>query len=324
MSTHATTTTAVDDALNTYFNKDFVDNLSWELQYQKFTKDGDIPGGEGNVIRFFDVAPPRNVGYSGAGSSTITEGSTTANEITAITTTGTDLTMAEFGEFYVETELYKKAAMPTALQKIKARMTDGAAVSIDTYTRGFYAQSTNIVYATAAQTGGVTTGPSAATALGATTLILARKVLKDGLVRPITGVSGHPDGKYAAIISEKQELDIVTEVTTLRLYWSNCVVNVPGTMGQEKFVEGYLGVIYGVAVYTTQNHATTSYTVSVDIGFVVGADAVLAATIAQMKPQIIVNDRNSPYKNVNTVAWHAYYQAKLHSSTRLVKIYSLT
>lgn len=319
---HATTNTAVDDVLTTYLNKDFVSDLEWNLQYQKFTMKGDIPTGGGNVIRFNEFSAPATTGYA-AGSTAITEGSTTANEITGITTTPSNLTMAEFGEFFKETQLYQLAAQPGTLERLKKRLMDGCKVSIDSYTRNQYVQSTNIIYATADQTGGSTTA-AVHTKLGASTIILGKKVLRAALATPFKGITGHPDGKFAAILSEKQELDVVTEVTTLRLYWSNAVVNVPGMKGQDKFVDGYLGDIYGVATYTTQNSTTATNTAAAEVGFVVGDGGVLSATIAQMQPRIIVNDVNSPYKNVNSVAWHAFYQAALHSSTRVVKLYSLT
>jgi hypothetical protein len=319
---HATTNTAVDDVLTTYLNKDFISDLEYNLQYQKFTMKGDIPTEGGNVIRFNEFSAPQPTGYTTTGSAAITEGSTTANEITGITTTPSNLTMAEFGEFFKETQLYQLAAQPGTLERLKKRLMDGCKVSIDTYTRGKYIQSTNIFYATGAQTGGTATGPLSVTALGASTLIGAKKVLRAALGTPFKGVSGHPDGKFAAILSEKQELDVVTEVTTGRVYWSNAVVNVPGSMGQQKFVDGYLGVIYGVATYTTNNSTTATYTATVEVGFVCADGGVLSATIAQMQPRIIVNDVNSPYKNVNSVAWHAFYEAALHSSVRVVKLYS--
>jgi len=319
---HATTNTDVDDILTMYLNKEFISDLEFNLQYQKFTMKGDIPNGGGNVIRFNEFSAPAATGYTGGGSAAITEGSTTANEITGITTTPSNLTMAEFGEFFKETQLYELAAQPGTLERLKKRLLDGCKVSIDSFTRGKYMQSTNIFYASAAASGGTATGPASVTAMGASTLIGAKKVLRAALAQPFKGVSGHPDGKYAAILSEKQELDVVTEVTTGRVYWSNAVVNVPGTMGQQKFVDGYLGVIYGVATYTTNNSTTASYTSTVEVGFVCADGGVLSASIAQMSPRIIVNDVNSPYKNVNSVAWHSFYQAALHSSTRLVKLYS--
>lgn len=321
---HATSNTAVDDVLRTYLNKAFVSDLEFALQHQKFTMKGDVPKESGNILRFNEFSPPAKTGYTGGGSAAITEGSTTANEITGITTTGTNLTLAEFGEFVKVNKLYDLTAQNGTRERIRKRMKDGASVAIDSYTHSKARQSTNIVYATAAQQGGTTTAPASVTAMGAATLILAKRTLFNGLATPISGVSGHKDGHFAAVITDKQELDVVTEVTTLRLYWSNAVVNVPGALGQEKFVNGYIGSVYQVATYVTQNYATTTYTSTVDIGYVYGDGGVGSASLSDMQPEIILNDVNSPYKNVDSVAWHAYYEAALLRSVSVVKIYSLS
>ena len=43
-----------------------------------------------------------------------------------------------------------------------------------------------------------------------------------------------------------------------------------------------------------------------------------------MNAEIILNDVNSPYKNVNSFAWHAMFGAGLIDSARVVKLYSAT
>lgn len=316
--------TAVDDVLNIWFNKDFVSDLNYMLQTKKFTEDAIVPKGQGNIARFFVLSEPARTGYTTGGSAAITEMTTTANEIVSLTTTSTDMTIAEFGEFIKVGSLYEYAAIDTMREKIRGRLADGAAVALDSFTHSKARQTTNIVYATAAQTGGVTTGPSAVTALGASTLILGRKVLVDGLCKGLSGRPGHPNGQFAAIITPKQELDITTEVTTLRVYWNQMVVNVPGVLGQEKAINGYIGSIYGSAVYVTNNYATTTYTSAVDIGYLLADGGIGSVNFKSRTPEIVVNDVNSPYKNVNSIAWHAFEAAALISSVRVVKLYSLS
>ncbi len=325
---HATTNTAVDDVFATWINRKFVSDLEYKLQLQKFTLNGQlIKGGGANILRFNEFAAPGtaaagpNTSYSGAGSTSITEGSTTANEITGITITPTEVTVAEYGEFLKMTELYEYAAVSGTRERLRKRLRDGALVSLDSQVRIQALASTNKVFATAAQSGGVTTGPSALTALGASTIMLGKKTLFSGLATGISDVSGHPDGAYAAVLTPTQELDVITEVTTLRVYWNNAVVNTPSNA--EKWVDGYMGKIYGVATYTTQNFATAANTgAPAQIGFIFADGGVGAASFGQMEPQIILNDVNSPYKNVNSIAWHAYFAAKLISSTRVVVLYS--
>ena len=81
---------------------------------------------------------------------------------------------------------------------------------------------------------------------------------------------------------------------------------------------------YGTAVYVTNNYATTTYTATVEIGYVYADGGVGAMAFRDMNARIIVNDVNSPYKNKDSVAWWTMFNAALISSTRVVKLYSLT
>lgn len=320
--------TAVDDVFATWINKKFISDLEYNLQHAKFTTDAEVPKGDGaNIARFVEFAPPgaNNTGVPYSGSTTygsLTEASTTGNEITSITTNPTNITIAEYGEFIKIGQLYEYAAVGGTRAKLSKRLLDGAVFNIDGFVRSKAIQSTNILYATQAQDGGVTTGPASLSALGAAAIIKARKLLSQGLATGFTGVSGVPDNMFAAVLTEQQQLDVVTEVTTLRVFWNNCVVNVPGAMGQEKFVKGYMGQIYGTATFVTNLFTTVSYTAAAQVGFVYGDGGVAAASFGTMKPQVILNDVNSPYKNVNSVAWHAMFGAELIASARVVKIYS--
>ena len=326
-----TTTTAVtvDAVFEILINKQFVSDLEYALQHQKFiTKGTLVKGGGANVLRFVEFAPPNPAAsgpvtsYSGAGQSAITEGSTTANEITGITQTPTEITVTEYGEFLKIGQLYEFAAISGTREKLQKRLRDGGVASIDSAVRLAAAQSTNKMYATTAQAGAVTTQGTPAS-LGAAALMACRKQLFGGLAKGLEGVPGHPDMHYAAVLTPQAELDIVTEVTTARVYWSNAVVNVPGKLGQEKFVNGYIGSIYGVAVYITQNFQTTLLTSAASVNFVYADGGVGAASFEDMNPRIILNDVNSPYKNLNSIAWHAMFGTKLLSSTRVVILYSL-
>lgn len=331
---HVTSNAAVDDVFATWINRTFVSDLELSLQHQKFTFKGTIEKGAGaNILRFNDFAPPGaltgnallpgpNTGYSGAGQALIAEATTSANEITGITINPTNVTMAEYGEFLKIGQLYEYAAVGGTRERLRKRLRDGALASIDSAVRIQALTSTNKVYATAAQSGGVTTGPAALTALGASTLMLARKTLFSAAAKGLEGVAGHKDGQYAAVLTPQQELDVITEVTTLRVYWNNAVVNVPGPAGIDKWINGYIGSIYGVACYTTQNYATVAYTSAAQIGIVYADGGVGAASYDQMEPQIILNDVNSPYKNVNSIAWHAIFGAALIGSARVVILYS--
>jgi len=122
---------------------------------------------------------------------------------------------------------------------------------------------------------------------------------------------------------------MITEVTTGRVTWAQAVVNVPGKMGQEKWVNGYIGSIYGTAVYVTQNVSTglTYSSTNASHAFVTGDGAVGAVAFEDMEPQVFVNvpsanSTDNPYRNFSSIAWHAYFSTKIHDATRAVKIYT--
>lgn len=320
---------AVAGLLTTWLNREFVKDLEWILQYQKFTAKAIIPPGSGKIGRFnVFVPPPASTSYSGASTTALTERFTTEHEITDITSNSTDITISEYGEFYATSQLAMYAAVPGAREKLQKRLRDGANLTIDSLVlTAFNTAATNYLYASTDQTGAKTTVAAAFQQQNANAamIIQARKILIANKAPGFTGIAGHPEGQYAAILSPKQELDIVTESTTGRMYWSQAVTNIPGAEGQSKWVRGYLGSIYGVACYVTQNYGTGTATASTtgDIGFVVADGAVGAVAFKDMAPEVILNDINSPYKNVDSVAWHVFFgTSAIDTVNRVVKMYS--
>ena len=331
---HITSTTSPDatSVLTTWLNRNFVKDLEWKLQHQKFTTKATIPKGAGNKGRFLTFgAPTAYTSYSGLGQTALTEGATFAStsaqnhEITAITQTSTDITIAEFGEFTKVGTLYEYAAVPGLRAELLKRLRDGAAFSLDRFTLTKSLTTTNILYADTTPAGASTSTTTLMTAvLGAASITAATKVLFAGLASGFESVAGIPSGHYAAVITPDQEQDLVTEFTTLRMSWSNSVVNVPGALGQEKWVNGYIGSIYRTAVVVTQNYTTQLITQSQETAIVYADGGVGAMAFGDMSPEIILNDVNSPYKNMNSFAWHCNYGAGLIDSARVVKLYSAT
>ncbi len=60
-SAHVTTGTA-NAVLTTWLNKNFVSDLEFQLQHQKFTTKAIIPKGAGNIGRFISFAAPTKYG----------------------------------------------------------------------------------------------------------------------------------------------------------------------------------------------------------------------------------------------------------------------
>lgn len=319
-----TSNTAADDVLTTWINKKFVSDLEYDLQFQKFTEKAIVPEGAGNVGRFVTFSQPLLLTGYALGSAALTEGNTgSEHEITSITTAATDITIAEFGEWYRLGKLAAYAEARGTAERIQKRLNHGAALAIDSFVRGKALTSTNYAYATLAAPGGVTTAPATVGRMGASTIIVAHKVLRSNLSRGFRGVEGHPDNHFAAIITPQAELDMVTEVSTTKVTWASAVTNVPGRMGQDKWVNGYVGSVYGTACYVTQNFSTTTLTSTVELNYVIGDGGVGAMAMGDMQPQIIFNDVNSPYKNVRSIAWYSLFGAGLIDGNRVVKLYSL-
>lgn len=329
--TTGTTTPDLTSVLTTWLNKNFVSDLEWMLQYQRVTEKAVIPAGSGNIGRFLTFnAPTKYKSYSGDGggdgSTAITEGSTTANEITGITQTSTNITIGEFGEFTKIGTLYEYASVSGLRAKLLKRLRDGAAFSLDRFTLKKALLTTTTRIATAGTAGSTAyTAALLQTSLGAAAIMSTRRVLVENLAQGFEGEAGIPNGQYACIVTPGQEQDIITESTTTRTTWQYGNVNVPGPMGQEKFVKGYLGSIYQVAMFVTQNYTTLTNSGSgADVGIMFADGGVGAMAFQNMNAEIIVNDVNSPYKNMNSIAWHANFGAGLIDANRVIKLYSLS
>jgi N4-gp56 family major capsid protein len=322
------TANAVNGLLTTWLNRKFVSDLEWALQYQKFATAAIIPAGAGKIGRFNVFVPPTgSTSYSLASTTALTEVFTTEHEITSMTASSTDITVTEYGEFHKTSALAMYAAIPGTREKLRKRLSDGAYVTVDTLClTACNTAATNYIYATAAQKGGTLTfNAGSVTALSAAALMYAKGLLFSKKAPAFTGIPGHPDGHYAAIIGPTQETDIVTENTTGRTTWGQMVTNVPGVSGQEKTLRGMVGPIYGVAVYVTQNFNTGTYTASStgDISLVLADGAFGACAFKDMSPEIIINDVNSPYKNTDSIAWHlSFGVGAIDTVNRVVKIYS--
>lgn len=321
------TTGAANAVLTTWLNQNFVRDLEYKLQHQKFTTKAVIPKGSGNIGRFLTFAQPTfPSSYSGAGATAFsTEASTTANEITAITQSSTDITIGEFGEFTKVGTLYEYASVPGLRGELLKRLRDGAAFSVDRFVLTKSLLTTTRLFADLTVTGATSTAPAVAPAvLSAASITAARKILFGNIAMGFENAPGIPNGQYGAVITPDQEQDLVTEFTSFRMTWSNSVINVPGPIGQEKWCNGYIGSIYGTAVVVTNNYTTLLFTSSSEIALVYADGGVGAMAFQDMNPEIILNDVNSPYKNVNSFAWHLNFGAGLIDTNRVVKIYSLT
>lgn len=310
--------------LTTYLIKKFIPALEDELQLQKFTTKATIPGGMGNIARW-------NVFNSPAVQvSALTEGTTSGNEITTLTTTATDATIAEYGEFIVVTRLMDYVQVSGARSELSDRMAFGGARSIDALVRAQAIQSTTARYcinglagvdSSLAPTNGAEAGSAAA-------VIGSAGVLRGNSARGFKSVSGHPSGAFAAILSPTFETEMVQEATAGRMTWAEAVTQVPGTMGQEKWVNGYMGSVYGTACYRTQNFALTTVSAnSTENNYVLAEGGLGAVSIIDADPTVFINtasssDVGNPYRNRNTVAWHTYFATALISSDRVIRMYS--
>jgi N4-gp56 family major capsid protein len=324
----AETTGNVTSVLRTYLVRRFIPSLEDELQYQKFTTKATVPQGMGNIARY-------NVFESPAiNTSTLTEGTTTGNELTRITARASNLTLAEYGEFLAVSRLWDYTSVPGARAALSDRMSYGAARSLDRVVlTQIHNVGTSAFWASSASNGGSSTAPSALANGSAAAIIGASRIMRDASALGFTNVSGHPSRHYAAIVSPKFELDMVTEGTTDRMTWAEANTDVPGQSGQGKWVNGFMGSVYGTACYRTQANIQTTYTNTADNSYLLAEGGVASVSIIDADPQIYVNtassgDVGNPYRNRHTIAWHSYFAASIItdeggvSTNRLVRLYS--
>ena len=317
--------TAINTSLlTTFLVKKFIPSLEDELQHQKFTTKATIPAGMGNIARFNVFSSP------GPTVTALTEGTVTGNEITTITTTGTDHTIAEYGEFIQCNRLADFTSVSGTRSELANRMAYGAARSLDALVRN-QADTTTTGYNCIDELAGANTTLTTTAQEGSAAAIIAvGGALRGNSARGFKGISGHPDGAFAAIVSPTFETDMVQEATAGRMTWAEAVTQVPGTLGQEKWVNGFMGTVYGTACYRTQNFTLASISGSnADENFLLAEGGIGAVSIIDAAPSIYVNSASSgdvgnPYRNRNTIAWHAYFATALIDSNRVAKLYSQT
>jgi len=308
--------------LTTYLLKKFIPALEDELQHQKFTTKATIPGGMGKIARF-------NVFSSPAVNTTeLTEGTVTGNELTTLTTTGTDATIVEYGEFLRCNRLMDYTAVSGTRSELSKRMAYGAARSLDSVVRAQAVLTTTGYNCIDELAGANTTLTTESQEGSAAAIIAVGAALRNNSARGFSGVSGHPSGAFAAILTPTFERDMVQEATAGRMTWAEAVTQVPGTLAQEKWVNGYMGSVYGTACYRTQNFSTSTLSAAAsEDNFVLAEGGIGAVSIIDAAPSIYVNSASSgdvgnPYRNRNTIAWHAYFASALIDANRVVHLYS--
>ncbi len=308
--------------LTTYLIKTFIPALEDELQFQKFTTKATIPAGMSDIARFnvFN-SPPVNT-------TALTEGFTTENEITTLATTGTDATILEYGEFIAVTRLMDYTQVAGARSELSKRMSYGGARTLDALVRTQALASTTARFCVVGLEGASSTNPTLIASGSASAIVHSGGALRGNSARGFSGVSGHPSGAFAAILAPTFETEMVQEATAGRMTWAEAVTQVPGTMGQEKWVNGYMGSVYGTACYRTQNFSLTTFSAnSTENNYVLAEGGIGAVSIIDAQPSILINtasstDIGNPYRNRNTVAWHSYFATQLIDSNRVVRLYS--
>ena len=313
-------TTINTSLLTTYLIRKFIPALEKDLQMQRFTTKAMVPAGEGKIARF-------NVFSSTAGNITaLAEGTVSAGEITTLTTSPTNVTIAEYGEFIKMTRLQDLAAVKGTRDEVANRLGYQAALTIDKLVRNAAKASSTAKHAGSDGT------------LATTETLSARDIIRESLetlaggdVAGLRGISGHPDGEYACVIHPEPESDMVSEsaTSTNKLVWSEIVKNVPGSMGQEKLIKGAMGSIYGTACYRSQNIDTAllTSTVTAYSNFIFGDGGMGAVALEDMDPVLYVNtpssgDVGNPYRNFSTIAWHVFFGTSTIDSGRVIRLYS--
>jgi len=249
----AVTSTSPADVILEKLRRQFVPFLRNELHFADYATEGAQPKSAGSKsmrwVLFTKITQDETGG--------LTEGSASDGEVSSLAVSTVTTTVAEYGAWVKITSLADLASTPETLAEYAKGLGEHAARTLDSLLR-------NVADGT------TTTLNAQDTATGTGTMISTDTAIAQDIA-VISGRFNQNDckgfaslgGMYVCIVHGKVEQDIVTDVTTGRLAWSDVNKYVPGIDGQKKIIQGSPGAIYGTMVLRSNNIATATVSTSV-------------------------------------------------------------
>lgn len=324
----AVLTTSPADVLVERLRRQFIPFLRVKLRFADYTTPGSQPKGGGSKqlrwLLFNKITQDETGG--------LTEGSASDGEVTTLSVTTISTTVAEYGAWVKISSLADLAHTPETREQYAKGLAEHGARTLDTLLRNVADDTTTFLVSGETATG---TGTLAATetATAQDIAVLAGRFNQND-AEPVPGV-----GMYVCIVHSEVAQDIVTDVTTGRLSWSEVNKHVPGLDGQKKIIEGVEGAIYGCMVVRSNNITTTvlTNTITAYKNIALADYAVGRASFDAMTPRGARNgqkgpalipkmsgpqDTSNPLSMFSTLGWKLNSGQALLDSNRAILFYS--
>ena len=303
-----------------YILRKFIDMLEPELVFGRYAEPASIPKGEGAYIARWNL-PVTQAGTLTALSQT----DPTDHEFTGTTITQVTGAIADYGDWFKVSDLAKTANLRQTLDTYAEQVTQMGAQVIDTLVRNAGLTSTNFLHA----------GKGVGNATLATT---DKLTLEDFPV--IAGFFRGKNAKgwknlsndYMLAIEPAVEVNLVTDVTTTRLSWSEANKYVPKGFDQLIDNHQFVGRFNGLSCLRTTNIGIVSEDVSAYQCLALaryGVGRVGLGTKGPLKPSIKYkspgpNDTYQPLDTYHTIGWKVRMVTKLLDANRALVVYSAT
>ena len=308
----------------TYILRKFIPALRDNLVLSQYAEKASLPKGEGAL-----VARWNKMANLAVDAVALDEGSATDNMITEVAVTSVEATVASYGQWMQISDLAEESVTRSALDAYSDTFAYAGAKVLD-----------KLIYNQAvATTSLLKSGDTSATTeiMVSTNVLTAQDAVVVGELLRANNARGFESlgNKYYFGISAEQELDLVTDVTTTRLSWSNVFQHT--SPGLDRIVNKTNGDVVGAigrvvvglcdAVDTVVAESTTNVTVYRGIALSRHGVGWLGFGTKQTSPKIIMKrpgsgDTSNPLNQYMTVGYKFKGVSKLLDSSRAFTVYS--
>ena len=310
----------------TYILRKFIPALRNNLVLSQYCTKAILPKGEGAYIARWNemnnlALDTDALGAVGAGL-TVTD-----NEITEVTVTSYECTVLNYGQWMKIDDLAEQSMTRSALDEYADTFAYAGARVLDNLVKIAAITTSNYMHAREGGAGGVTLTTS--DTLTAEDAVVAGELLRAKFVRGFEKLGN----KYLLAIAPGAELDLVTDVTTNRLSWSNVFQHT--SPGLDKIVNKTNGDVVGaigrIVVTLSDAIGTVSEDEDAYQNIAMGKDAVgwLGFGEKQTSPKIVIKrpgsqDTSNPLDRYMTIGYKFKGAARLLNASNSLLVYSAT
>ncbi len=322
-------TTAPAGALLERLRREWIPFLRDELLFMDFTTEGTHENHGGSFSLRWTEFNRLTADETGG----LTEADATDGEIATLSFTTYTTTVLEHGAWSKVGSLMEIASTKETRQQYVEAFGEHGGNTLDSLIRNAADDTATFLISgqTAASTGTLTTTDTAT----AQDVAIITKIFRGNNAKPVKNV-----GNYVLIVHSDVESDLVTDVTTTRLSWSEVNKHVPGFDGQKKIIDGTPGAVYGTMVLvsnkiTSANVLTNTVTAYKNIAL--ARNAVARSSFSGMTPRGAIGgtkgprimtktsgsqDTSNPLSMFSTIGWKAAQGQVVLGDNRAIVYYS--